>query len=413
MTLKVPEGNLGGRRRQGEAQFKIVSAKTRHGRPTWRVQGFDRTGKRIRESFQNVEAARARAHELEAQWMEREISMALRPTRLTPDELAVVEAAVLRLGDPMKIGEAVDLWLAHEKKLAAEGARNGDNGPTLGEAMKQFFAWVDSSESGLRAKSQFVLKGNLKRFQAECRADAPVQSFTADSVEEILNKRWPSQPIARDGTRRAASRFFSWCAQRPRRWIAHNPASGELIRIRKPKDKEPEILSLREAARLLVAAQRFHGGKFLSYVVYGLFAGIRPTEAVRLRVGQANLKDGELRIEPAQAKKGKSRPVQLPPAAVEWLKACPADQPVKNPEKSRLLWDQLRTKAKINRWPHDVLRHTGISYYFRLTGSYGLTAERSGNSEDVIKKHYQGRVSTEEAAKFWAWRPLRSRPVRE
>jgi hypothetical protein len=52
------------------------------------------------------------------------------------------------------------------------------------------------------------------------------------------------------------------------------------------------------------------------------------------------------------------------------------------------------------------LRHTAISHYFRATGSYGRTAEQFGNSEGIIKKHYQGRVSSADTKKFYALRPV-------
>jgi hypothetical protein len=51
------------------------------------------------------------------------------------------------------------------------------------------------------------------------------------------------------------------------------------------------------------------------------------------------------------------------------------------------------------------MRHTAISHYFRKTGSYGLTAEQFGNSEAIIKRHYQGRVSSEDTRKFYALLP--------
>jgi hypothetical protein len=53
----------------------------------------------------------------------------------------------------------------------------------------------------------------------------------------------------------------------------------------------------------------------------------------------------------------------------------------------------------------DVLRHTAISHYFRATGSYGRTAEQFGNSESIIKKHYQSRVSSKDTKRFYALRP--------
>jgi len=50
-------------------------------------------------------------------------------------------------------------------------------------------------------------------------------------------------------------------------------------------------------------------------------------------------------------------------------------------------------------------RHTAISHFFRKTGSYGLTAEQFGNSESIIKLHYQGRVSTEDTKRFYRLTP--------
>jgi hypothetical protein len=56
-------------------------------------------------------------------------------------------------------------------------------------------------------------------------------------------------------------------------------------------------------------------------------------------------------------------------------------------------------------WVPDIFRHTAISHYFRKTGSYGQTAEQFGNSEAIIKRHYQGRVSSEDTKIFYAIAP--------
>ncbi len=44
-----------------------------------------------------------------------------------------------------------------------------------------------------------------------------------------------------------------------------------------------------------------------------------------------------------------------------------------------------------------------------MTGSYGLTAEQFGNSESIIKLHYQGRVTSEDTKRFYMLKPLKSR----
>jgi hypothetical protein len=69
-----------------------------------------------------------------------------------------------------------------------------------------------------------------------------------------------------------------------------------------------------------------------------------------------------------------------------------------------------RTKGgEESTWPSDVLRHTAISHYFRKSGSYGRAAEQFGNSEAIIKKHYQGRVNSQETKAFYSLLPAKRR----
>jgi integrase len=163
------------------------------------------------------------------------------------------------------------------------------------------------------------------------------------------------------------------------------------------------VFSLAECRRLLVAARRYRQGKFLRYVVLQLFGGLRPGEA--LRASRINLKDGEIDLAGKETKTWHPRLVKMDPLLVSWIEV--ATGPAVNPQNSRLHWDELRRKAKLTRWPDDVLRHTAISHHFRRGGSYGLTAEWAGNSEAIIKRHYQGRVTSDESAVFWGWFPDR------
>jgi integrase len=129
---------------------------------------------------------------------------------------------------------------------------------------------------------------------------------------------------------------------------------------------------------------------------------------------QVNLTDGEIRLKGTQTKTGKGRIVAICKTLKTWLSRYR-----KSGEIYRSTYDlELRAVrasigygAKTEEQPHlkpwvpDVLRHTAISHYFRATGSYGRTAEQFGNSEGIIKKHYQGRVSSVDTRKFYALRP--------
>lgn len=142
----------------------------------------------------------------------------------------------------------------------------------------------------------------------------------------------------------------------------------------------------------------------------GLFAGLRPGEALAHEA--EHLIDGELTVWAGGSKRKRTRTIKADPVLLAWLKLCP-EGPATNPQNAKLLWGQFKTKARLREWIPDGLRHNAVSYYFRRCGSYGLTAEWAGNSESVIKAHYQGRVSEADAAKFWKLFPDRRdrRPV--
>jgi integrase len=165
-------------------------------------------------------------------------------------------------------------------------------------------------------------------------------------------------------------------------------------------DRLPEILTVPQIQRLLDAAQSYAGGSVLPYLVVSLFAGLRPTEARRLawdRITDRILISGDI------CKTGRARSVEIDDTLRAWLDACRGQSFCPANFENHLR--RVRSLAGIERWPQDVLRHSAISYYWRKTGSFGDTAKRHGNSEAVIRKHYDGNATVEAAAAFWALRP--------
>jgi integrase len=170
-------------------------------------------------------------------------------------------------------------------------------------------------------------------------------------------------------------------------------------------------------------------------VAVSLFGGLRPFEAKRLAWDSVNLTDKEIRLAANQTKTGSPRVVTINKTLLRWLNAyedkafCPKNWrrdldaikaaaglvqmttakskgTVQKKKKGRVVnarhyWRRVEPIA----WAPDILRHTAASHYFRTTGSYGETAEQFGNSEAIIKKHYQGRVSSEDTKAFYAIMP--------
>jgi len=375
----------------------------RTGSKSWRVSGTKRDRTRVQENYADPEAARCRQIELEGEYHVRPSDTTLRATRLTDTQVHLAELAFARLSDDADLTRAVDNWLRDGKRNhVVESVR-------VDEAIIKFKAWLDGEGDGtgnghctLRDTSRPSLRGRVEVFGNSVR-NLRVNDVTLEVVENFLNKLRsreanPVTAVTCDNYRRDISRFFAWCIERPRRWTATNPCKE--IRIERGEKAPPAILTVAQCKDLLDAAAK---RKLGAYVAVCLFGGLRPFEAARLTWDNVNVHDREIRLEGTQTKTGRPRVVAICDTLFAWLKANKG-QPF-YPSGWHKQFRAVKKAAKIFKWPVDVMRHTAVSHYFRKTGSYGQTAEQFGNSEAIIKKHYQGRVSSDDTKKFYALRP--------
>lgn len=387
-------------------RFKIVEFQNRGGSLAWRVTGCTRDGSRVRENFSDQKAADTRRAQLEAEFFSRtHEDSALRATRLSDTQLRIAESAFLRLGDDEDLLLAVDHWVRIGKQ------HDVAESPRLDEAVEAFLSWLQETET-LRERTKGKLRNRVNLFRNSV-PNLRVSEITPEIIDTFFTTRKVSA-LTKIGDRAAISRFLSWCIDRPRRWAAVNPCRE--IRLEKKHDQSPPaILSVPECKKLLSAAEAYRAGQLVPYLSVCLFGGLRPAEAQRLTWETVNMVDGEIRVESQSSKTKRPRVMAIGKTLHAWLVAY-TNKPFCPPNLRRDL-DVLKVKAgytgraaedqpdKLKPWPSDVLRHTAISYFFRHTGSYGLTAEQFGNSEAIIKNHYQGRVSSEDTKKFYALRP--------
>jgi integrase len=200
-----------------------------------------------------------------------------------------------------------------------------------------------------------------------------------------------------------------------RHWTINNPCYAvEIEGTSNDDDREPVVLPVDECEALLRATEKHENGRLVPFVAICMFAGLRPFEEARLTWDQVNVTDGEIRLKGTQTKTGKGRIVEIGETLKAWLERYKGRDGIYRPSFDAEL-RQLRASIgygvrsdenpDLKPWVQDVLRHTAISHYFRETGSYGRTAEQFGNSESIIKKHYQSRVSSAETKQFYALRP--------
>ena len=182
-------------------------------------------------------------------------------------------------------------------------------------------------------------------------------------------------------------------------------------RDKKPR-KDPEVLTVDQARRLLEVAEETDKG-IAGIVALKVFGGLRPEEAKYVTHEDIDWKNGEILIKRHISKTRRSRTYDLISPLREWLAAYPALDKVNH----RKRFEQVRIKAGFSvskedtsgeRWAADVCRHTAITFRLaREKYAYGFCAALFGNSEQVIKDHYQAfkRPSQDEVDRFYGILP--------
>jgi hypothetical protein len=199
-----------------------------------------------------------------------------------------------------------------------------------------------------------------------------------------------------------------------RRWHSTNPAAEV------PKQIEPTgapaVLSVSECGTLMRHIESFKEGRLVPYFALALFAGIRPGPDGELRklavhphrdtpcreAGGRPLIDmerGVITITADIAKTRRKRVVTIQPNLRRWLTRFGVE--ILPPGHDR----DIKAVRAAFALPHDVLRHSFISYHIGFFRSKGDTALQAGTSEAIIDVHYLNLPTKEEGKAFFAIDP--------
>ena len=200
--------------------------------------------------------------------------------------------------------------------------------------------------------------------------------------------------------------FFNWALNNGHR-AAANPAS-----FKSPKaDWEiPSILTVEEATRLLKAAQVQQKGELLGAVVFGLFAGVRSTELMKLNWEDLNLQEGLLTIRPEIAKKRRIRNIDLTPNCIAWINAVARREGKIAPGGYTVRWAKFVKAAGFPDWGKNrsnAMRHSFGSYHFALGGDAAKTSSAMGHrsGDQVLFDSYRSLVTRKDAEAYFAILP--------
>ena len=268
------------------------------------------------------------------------------------------------------------------------------------EAMEDYLQRSRSriAERTLKGYSQM-----LRKFVADVGEERNVASFKkADAIRWL--DRFNDKPPTWLAFQRTLSKFFAECVKMD--WCLANPFSN----LDAPKTPPPErkFLSVEDAKAALQSVMK-RKPALIHFLTLGLFAGIRPIESLRLTSKHVNLETGYIHLsgDITKSHSFKERVVPINDTLRAWLVKFPFEEkPVPmndicNVDKA------MRECSELDHWERtpDCLRHSWCTYEFARSRNSAEVAATAGHSEAVCQRHYRGRVTPEEAEKFFALIP--------
>ena len=191
-------------------------------------------------------------------------------------------------------------------------------------------------------------------------------------------------------------------------YMTENPISK--LDFAERKRKEIETIPNEQAAAMLVSALE-NDLPLLPYLVFGLFAGIRPDgELQKLEWNDVKLAESTIVIRPEVSKTNRRRFPDLSPNAIEWLNAYKAKGGTSSgnvsPYSGRQLLKHRRANWKtagITKWIQQGMRHTFCSNWLALHKDVNELVLQSGHdSVDTMWRNCHKGVTEADAQQFWA-----------
>ena len=254
--------------------------------------------------------------------------------------------------------------------------------------------------------------------------ELPIRSITRGQILSFL-ENLTFGPQTRSHYRALLFEFFNYAMQKE--WVEINPvaALGRLRDLAKPRDREIGILTVDETQELLEEARLdSKAGQLVPYLVLGLFAGLRPYEALRIRWEAIDFGQGNIEVGRNITKTRQTRHVEMNETARAWLQPYRRAEGLVTGESFigyRKAFERVRQKCGwlaghqgkqvggLDRprksWTPDALRHSFASYWLAVNQNRAKLAEQMGNSEAVIGRHYRKPIAPKKAEAYWLVKP--------
>ena len=256
---------------------------------------------------------------------------------------------------------------------------------TVVEAINEFLrakARAGKSDRYLRA-----LRNSLSKF-ADGRGRTSLGLVSHGEIEKWLDAHdW--KPVTQLGYLCDVRTLFNFHIRRGN--ITFNPANA----VENPVCEEPlPSIHAPETVRAALESARRWDLNLCRSLAIRYFAGLRTSEADSL--SEKQIGPDYIEVTAAKAKTRRRRLVTIQPNLRAWLALGGSVEFGDYGNRTRLFY-----KASGLLWPHNVTRHTFVSYHLAAFQSAAKTALEAGHTEQMLFSHYRELVTPDAAAEFW------------
>ena len=356
---------------------------------------FHQDGRRQFKHFTDEDAAKTYLAEIQAQLKADGANFLDLPLSIRAD---AVSARAILAGTGLTLSDAARLTVDSRAKREV----------TLADAVDEFI----KSRDFRGARYRVGLRGILSKFSI-AHTGRSLDSITEADIDHYLDGVASlASASTRNYNRTILSMLFT-------RGMAKGFCRSNVVALtRKVRQVAPpvSILSPSRCRRILEACHE----SILPGIVLRLFCAIRAEEVSRLDWKDITLAgaDAAVTLSATVTKAGSRRIIKIPPCALSWMpKTKPDGKVLDNTHTLRKRWGDARQDAgygpfrshqgkpphpaKLDPWPRNVLRHTGISYLLATSQDLASTAYAVGNSPSIIQRHYNGLASEKDAREFY------------
>jgi len=360
---------------------------------------YHRDGKRIRQAFTDLAAAKK-----EALFVAQRIQSGMQHvTDLKPherDNFKAAEALLGKLGIPLFAAvedyvrarelagsESLSVMATEYGKMFGKIVRRATTPEVVAELLKI------REQDGASSAYLGQLRTTMNRFAT--RFPGPILEVTGPDVDAWL-RALEISAVTRNSMLRCIKVLFSFA--KGQNYLPDEKTTVvEQVQLVRVKSDDVVIFTPEEMTKLLHNAPP----ELVPILAIGAFSGIRMAELNRLDWKAVDLDRKIIEVRAGQAKTASRRVIPISDNLAAWLTPLERKGKIVRAKELQTHVPALARALKIE-WPRNVLRHSFISYRIAVVQSADQVALEAGNSPSIIFKHYRELTTPEQAAKWFA-----------